>query len=99
MNKKSVIKLCILIGVAGGYGYHFYTNPKGVYHQRELIAENAKIVADITAVEAEIDTIKTKTIGLESNRFEQEKIMREDLQLSCTNEYVYLLPKAKKATI
>ena len=95
MDKKSVIKLCILVSVAGGCGYHFYTNPKGVYHQRVLAAENAKIIDDIAAAESEIDLIKTKTIGLESNRFEQEKIMREDLQLSCTNEYVYLLPKKK----
>lgn len=96
MDKKSVIKLCIIASVAGGYCYHFYTNPKGIYHQRELAEENSKIVADISAIESEIDIIKTKTINLESNRYEQEKIMREDLQLSCTNEYVYLLPKQKE---
>ena len=93
MDKKSIIKLCILASVVGGYGYHFYTNPKGVCYQQAFAQENAKIVVDIESLEAEIDVIKTKTIGLESNRFEQEKIMREDLQLSCTNEYVYLLPK------
>lgn len=95
MDKKSVIKLCIIVGVVGSYCYHFYNNPKGVFHQRELALENKKILAEISTIENEIDIIKTKTIDLESNRYEQEKIMREDLQLSCTNEYVYLLAKEK----
>ncbi len=92
MNTKNIIKLCLLVGVGGWYTYHFYTNPKGLTHQRTLARENAATQKAINAIEAEIATLKEKTIGLQANRFEQEKIIRQDLQMSCTNEYVYLLP-------
>jgi len=58
-----------------------------------MIAENTIDKQTIHSLIAEIDTLKQKTTALQSDSFEREKIIREDLQMSCTNEYVYLLPK------
>jgi cell division protein FtsB len=93
MDTKTIIKLCILTGLGGWYTHYLYENPKGIKHQRILEAKNAQEQAAITALEEKISTLKTKTIAMQSNRFEREKIIREDLQMSCTNEYVYLLPQ------
>ena len=95
MNLKSWIKIGLLAGLGGWYIYHLYTNPKGLLHQRGLAKENAIEQARVNSLVAEVANLQTKTIALQSNRFEREKIIREDLQMSCTNEYVYLLPKEK----
>ena len=93
MNLKSATKLCLLSACVGWYLHYFYYNPKGILHQHKLVAENAIIKESINALTNEIVLLKSKTRALQSNRFEQEKIMRQDLQMSYTNEYVYLLPK------
>jgi cell division protein FtsB len=97
MNLKSWIKIGLLAGLGGWYIHHLYTNPKGLLHQRSLAKENAAEQARVNSLVAEVANLQTKIIALQSNRFEREKIIREDLQMSCTNEYVYLLPKEKRA--
>lgn len=95
MNLKFWIKTGILAGLVCWYIHHLYTNPKGVLYQKSLAKENATEQARVNSLVAEVAKLQTKTIALQSNRFEREKIIRQDLQMSCTNEYVYLLPKEK----
>lgn len=92
MNLKSWIKLLIIAALIGWYIYYLYNNPKGIKFQRARAAENAQEQSLIAELEADIDKLQTKKVGIISDPFEQEKIIREDLQMSCTNEYVYLLP-------
>ncbi|MBM3886541.1 hypothetical protein FJ364_01310 [Candidatus Dependentiae bacterium] len=93
VNIKDWIKLSLLAGACIWYIHYLYTNPKGIFQQRQMIAENTIDKQTIHSLIAEIDTLKQKTTALQSDSFEREKIIREDLQMSCTNEYVYLLPK------
>ena len=96
MNFKSWIKLLIVVALIGWYIYYLYNNPKGIKFQRARATENAQEQSLIAALEADISKLQTKKIALQSDPFEQEKIIREDLQMSCTNEYVYLLPSQVK---
>ncbi len=93
MNFKSWIKLLIIATLIGWYIYYLYNNPKGIKFQRARAVENAHEQSLIAALEADIDKLQTKKVGVISDPYEQEKIIREDLQMSYTNEYVYLLPK------
>lgn len=97
MKLKSWMKIMVLAIATGGYIHHFYTNPKGVFRQRKLAQENESEKNKIAALENEINRFQEKTIALQSDWLEQEKIIRQDLQLSYTNEYIYLLPAKTKA--
>lgn len=99
MNLKSWIKLLIIAALIGWYLYYLYHNPKGILFQRERAAENAQQASLIAALEADIEQLQTKKIKVQSDAFEQEKLMREDLQMSCTNEYVYLLPQQNQLKV
>ncbi len=85
------IKMGFLFSLCGLFAHHFYFNPKGVRAQRKLKAENQREKVKIAHLQEEVTALRNSITGLSSNDFEQEKIMREDLQMSCTNEYVYLL--------
>lgn len=91
MNLKSWMKIMVLATATGGYIHHFYTNPKGVFRQRKLAQENEIEKNKIAALENKVSQLQQKTIALHSDWLEQEKIIRQDLQMSYTNEYVYLL--------
>lgn len=95
MDNKSAVKIFIFLGICGWYIHYLHTNPKGIRHQKNLEKQNAYQISVNTSLENKINQLKTKTLALESDQFEQEKIIREDLQMSCTNEYVYLLPEDK----
>ena len=97
MDFKSWTKLGLLAGLGGWYVHHLYTNPKGIIYQQSLAAENAAEQNIINTLSRQVANLQSKTIALQSSSFEREKIIREDLQMSCTNEYVYLLPKEKSA--
>ena len=93
MNMLSWSKLCVLAGLCGWFGNYVYKNPKGIRQQRLLAIENAHEQVAITQLSTEIVDLKTKIFALNGDRFAQEQIIRQDLQMSCTNEYVYLLPQ------
>jgi cell division protein FtsB len=93
MNMLSWSKLIVLAGLCGWFGNYVYKNPKGIYQQRLMAAENAKEQAAITHLTTEITDLKTRIFALNGDRFAQEQVIRQDLQMSCTNEYVYLLPQ------
>lgn len=92
MITKNFIRVLLVASLTTYSGYYFYTNPKGIMHQKKLAAENTKLKQKITLLEQEISTLQTNRVMLESDPFEKEKVMREDLHMSYTNEYVYLLP-------
>ena len=91
MTIKILLQTTLLGTCIGWAGYGAFFSPTGIIKHRHIMAE---IATEKTACDALSDTIKSlkQTIAtIKKNSFELEKLAREDLHMSCTNEYVYLL--------
>lgn len=92
MKLKKIISHGIILGLclyAGGS--YFWHSPAGVKQQQALRCENARVQEEVALLEHENSELASAIETLTQDPVAQERIMREDLQMVHTNEYVYLL--------
>lgn len=94
MKKNKFLARSLLISalMCGG-AYYFWQCPTGLHVQKTLQAENDTGRARIAAIQTEIATLDKTIMMLKDDPVATERVLREDLQMSYTNEYVYLLRK------
>ena len=90
---KTFLQLLIILGIVGTFGYHGMWGRRGLirfYALKKDVDAQKKVVAKL---EQHVQTLQQKVDSWQDNDFEREKVVREDLQMGFTNEYVYVLPK------
>ncbi len=94
MKIRFILHSIILSALCGSFFYHLYYTKNGLKAHRELCTEveatkeqQSKLQHQIASLEAELHEWQTDT-------FVKEKVAREDLLYSYTNEHVYLIPRA-----
>ena len=91
MRMKQFIRGTILFSLLGSFGYYLTFSKKGVLaylERRQEILIEQKIVEKL---KAEVAKLELSTEKWNSDPYVREKLAREDLHMSYTNEYVYLL--------
>ncbi|MFH0898245.1 MAG: septum formation initiator family protein [bacterium] len=94
MNFKTFLQITIIIGFCTTFGYHVIWNEHGLLNFYELKREVTKQQTIVTQLQQDIKHLQTQIQTFQADDFEKEKIAREDLQMGCTNELVYILPKS-----
>lgn len=95
MKIKTMLQGVVLFACIGPSVYYLVTGPKGFQKyrmlKREVLVENnniAQLTETINQMQTNIDTWN-------NTPFEREKIARQDLSMSFTNELVFLTPNMK----
>ena len=91
MELKTTIKTSVLVLFVGLALHGAFFGEKGILRHRELVQEIVTEQLAITEISQENATLNQQIAATQGDSFPREKIAREDLQMSCTNEYVYLL--------
>lgn len=95
MNIRFVLRIIILSGVGVGFGYHLYYTKYGIKAYQKLCLELDETIQQQEHLKR-IIAEREQTLHIwQTDTFVKEKVAREDLLYSCTNEYVYLIPRAK----
>ena len=71
--------------------YVIFCGQTGLTQQKIIQQEIATESSRVQDIQEKIAAIKNKIALAQEDHFMLEKIAREDLHMSCTNEYVYLL--------
>lgn len=91
MYTKHIVRGIILCGLLGSFGYYLTFSKKGIlayFERKQEVLIEKKVVEKL---KAEIAKLQHDTHKWETDSYAREKLAREDLQMSYTNEYVYLL--------
>ena len=92
MKTKTLLQCTVLLLFTLPSVYYLITGQNGIqkyYHlHKELIDEQKKIAT----LEEKINTLKAHITLWNSSTFEHEKIARQDLSMSYTNELIFLTP-------
>jgi cell division protein FtsB len=99
MQKKSVVRTIIFSGLSLTLGFYIIFGKRGVKEYLRLKQEIEQEKKMIALVEQEIHHLENKIDRWSDDQFEHEKIAREDLQMGCTNELVYLTPDSGDALL
>ena len=91
MNIKFFIQIFLLILIVFLCGQYLIFDKTGIKKSSKLKKECCREQEQVFQLKNEIKELKHTICGLQTKIFEKEKIIREDLQLSCTNEYIYVL--------
>ena len=91
MKLKTALKSGLLGLLMGLALYGAFFGKKGIFHHHKLIQEIATEKEAIALILQENARLNTLITEVGQGTFPHEKIAREDLQMSCTNEYIYLL--------
>lgn len=92
MKAKTLIKIVILSMMIVVAGYYLIINEHGILTHRNLKKEVQIEKQVVTKLEQEIITLEQRLQVAQNDPFEKERLAREDLLMSYTNEFVYLIP-------
>lgn len=91
MKTKKIIHTLILLSAASTASYYLLTGKHGIsaeHSYKKAILEKLKIIEKI---ESDNALLEKELAEWNQSSFFKEKMAREELHLSCTNEWVYFI--------
>lgn len=95
MNIRFVLRTIIICALCTSFFWHLYYGKNGIKAYNQLCSEVHAASYKKEALEQTIVGLEAEITTWQTDSFVKEKVAREDLLYSYTNEYVYILPKAK----
>lgn len=95
MKAKNIIRGLFALSLCCVTFIYFWRGDHGLRTYLNLKKEVLQEASTVKALEDNINGIKQKIAQWNTDSFEKEKIARQDLSMSYTNELVYLTPKSK----
>lgn len=92
MRAKTILQGLVLLATLVAVGHYLITNEHGIQTYLGLKKETLLEKQIVAKLEHEINELEQTLVAWETNPLEKEKLAREDLLMSYTNEFVYLLP-------
>ena len=89
MQFKTILRSLIVISLIGSFCYYLTYNKKGIrayFNHKQEIAKEQDYVKKLNT---QIVTLQHACDVWDTDPFEREKLARQELQMSYTNEYVY----------
>ncbi len=94
MKIKHIIQTLIISAFCTAFIMHLYTGKYGIKNHHELYLEVESKKKQQQELNAQITSLENDIHRWQTDPLVKEKMVREDLLYSYTNEYVYLVPKA-----
>ncbi|MBX9830685.1 septum formation initiator family protein [Candidatus Babeliales bacterium] len=91
MQKKHLIQGALLLMLGIGMGHYLVFNPNGLQMQKRLKATIAQEQTKVDDLKQKIAALEQELTTWREDSFYQEKLAREDLLMSYTNEMVYFI--------
>ena len=91
MQKKHFVQGALLLMLGAGMGHYLIFNPNGLQAQKRLKATIAQEQSQVDGLKQKIATLEQELTTWRKDCFYQEKLAREDLHMSYTNEMVYFI--------
>ncbi len=98
MTYKNIIRSISLLSLVGSIIYYVMVGEHGVMRQRRLQQHVQQEKDLIITLETDINHLKNDLQCWHQNPWYEEQYARQDLCMGCTNELVYLLPKAHSSS-
>ncbi len=94
MEIRFILHSIILITLSTTFFYHLYYTKNGFKAHQELCVEVEHAKIKQAELKHKIASLETELHDWQTDLFVKEKMAREDLLYSYTNEHVYIIPQA-----
>lgn len=94
MKIRFIFRGIILATISIGFGYHLFYGKNGIKEYQQLNQDFMLIKKEYDQATTKLALIEQEIRLWETEPFMKEKVAREDLLYSYTNEYIYLVPQA-----
>ena len=94
MKIKMILHSLVIIGICTSYGYYLMFGKKGITQYTRLRKETDSEKQFVAKLEEEINELSNALHVWKHEEIAKEHMAREDLQMSYTNELIYLIPNA-----
>lgn len=87
--KKLTMRIIFVFEIAF-FAFIYFRGSHGLVAIRTLQCQNNNLITDVDVLYQEIDTLEAELEEWNTNSFYKEKIAREQLQMICPNEELYI---------
>jgi cell division protein FtsB len=88
--KRTILRVFFGLELVAFTGIYFF-GPHGKQRLWQLNQENVTIIAQIDSLKADVHTLEQHIVQWNTHPFYKEKIAREQLQMACKDEKIYLV--------
>jgi cell division protein FtsB len=91
MKKKNILQISFFISLCSLASTYLWKSKQGIFTYLNLKKEHRQETIDVQAIEYKNNELRQKINQWNNDSFEKEKVVRQDLGMSFTNELVYLI--------